>query len=517
MGFYARFVPTKGALKAYFDTVYSAINAIFGSTGTTDGTVPRADGTGGKTLQSSGVVIDDNNDVTGVRNLAATGSVSAGSANIGNSYVSGEALADLLSYGVVYNQDGDSYGRTGRLSAMPIGKSLGDDLLPIHAQMRRCVLSDAGVVQYYLDPTDSTLKADGITASDLTGGDGQVMVEIPAFYFRYTVRYYGISAVHRWEVSGVPLDGFTLHPAFIKAGVEVPYRYYGAYEGSMYDDSESAMCAVASIASSIYVAGDKLCSVSGQYPKTNETRAEFRAMAEARGAGWHLEDFYLRSAVQLLYLIEYADFDSEAMIGNGRVSLTNGDWVASEIHDGTNYGYIGKCGLSNGDGNASAADSTATDLTAGESPAYMSYRGIENWWGNIWKFVDGINIRNFDPLAGTAYASYAYATNDYEDFADDTDTGYTLLTAGLAQADGYARQICPIQDGFLPASVAGGASNTGLADYCYTYFDNDPNVGWRVALWGGCAYDGAHAGAFFVYSNTGSSDAYTPFGGRLCF
>ncbi|MFA6927296.1 MAG: hypothetical protein WCQ69_09885, partial [Bacteroidales bacterium] len=78
MGFYARFVPTKGALKAYFDTVYSAINAIFGSTGTTDGTVPRADGTGGKTLQSSGVVIDDNNDVTGVRNLAATGSVSAG-------------------------------------------------------------------------------------------------------------------------------------------------------------------------------------------------------------------------------------------------------------------------------------------------------------------------------------------------------------------------------------------------------------------------------------------------------
>lgn len=91
MGFYARFVPTKGALKAYFDTVYSAINAIFGSTGTTDGTVPRADGTGGKTLQSSGVVIDDNNDVTGVRNLAATGSVSAGNAVIGGEEVSAQS------------------------------------------------------------------------------------------------------------------------------------------------------------------------------------------------------------------------------------------------------------------------------------------------------------------------------------------------------------------------------------------------------------------------------------------
>jgi hypothetical protein len=504
---------------------------------------------------------------------------------IDGSYVSGEALADLLSYGVVYNQDGDSYGRTGRLSAMPIGKSLGDELLPIQAQMRRCVLSDAGVVQYYLDP-DNSYNRDGvapsvtgtddagtankvsdtglftgdaadyvgryvhnttddtyamITAKDsddvlsldadimdvgdefeictavLNGDDGQVMVEIPKFYFRYTISYYGISAVHRWEISDVPLDGFTVFPAFVKAGVEVPYRYYGAYEGSMYDASESAMCAVASIASNIYQAGDKLCSVSGQYPKVNETRAEFRAMAEARGAGWHQEDFYLRSAVQLLYLIEYADFDSQAMIGNGRVSLSNGDWVPSEIFDETNYGYIGKCGLSNGDGNATAANNDATNLTTGESPAYMTYRGIENLWGNVWQFVDGINIRNFDPLGGSAYASYAYATNNYEDFADDTDTGYNLLTAGLAQADGYARQICPIEDGFLPASVADGASNTGLADYYYTCFNDDPNVGWRVALWGGNASNGPNAGAFCALSLYGSSSASAPFGGRLCF
>jgi hypothetical protein len=459
------------------------------------------------------MIIYPNKNLSGPGPIVGTTGTFSESVSAGTTLsIAGDNLDDLLAYGVEYDQDADSYSRTGRTAGFAVGQTLHDDLLPIQAQMRRCVLSDAGVVQYYLDPTDSTKKANG-DAADLTGGDGQVMVEIPKFYFRYSWD----DPVHRWDISLFPLEGFTVHPAFVKAGVEVPYRYYGAYEGSMYDASESAMCAVASIVSNIYQAGDKLCSVSGQYPKTNETRAEFRAMAEARGAGWHQEDFYLRSAVQLLYLIEYADFDSQAMIGNGRVSLTNGDWVASEIHDGTNYGYIGKCGLSNGDGNASAADSTATDLTAGESPAYMSYRGIENWWGNIWKFVDGINIRNFDPLAGTAYASYAYATNDYEDFADDTDTGYNLLTAGLAQADGYVRQICPIEDGFLPASVEGGANNTGLADYYYTYFDTEPNVGWRVALWGGFALTGTSAGAFFAFSNDGSSSATSTLGGRLCF
>jgi hypothetical protein len=240
-------------------------------------------------------------------------------------------------------------------------------------------------------------------------------------------------------------------------------------------------------------------------------------MAEARGTGWHQEDFYLRSAVQLLYLIEYADFDSQAMIGNGRVDLSNGDWVASETFDGTNYGYIGQCGKSNGDGNGTAANSDATDLETAESPAYMTYRGVENWWGNVWQWVDGINIRNFDPLGGAAYASYAYACQDYTDFADDTDAGYTLLTSGLAQGGGYARQICPIEDGFLPASVAGGANNTGLADYYYTYFDDDPDVGWRVAQWGANANNRTAAGAFSANSNHGSSLAYTNIGGRLAY
>jgi len=126
------------------------------------------------------------------------------------------------------------------------------------------------------------------------------MVEITAFYYKYS--YSGTT--HSWSISLSPLDGYTIHPAFIKDGAYVQYRYMGAYEGSLWDATTSAMVGDADIETNMYAAGDKLCSVSGVYPKTNETRSEFRAAASARGTGWRQQDYYLTAAVQLLYLLE---------------------------------------------------------------------------------------------------------------------------------------------------------------------------------------------------------------------
>ena len=410
-----------------------------------------------------------------------------------------------VSYGVTWNESSDAYARTGLLAAVACGSSPGNALLPIQRLMRRCVVSDAGVVQYYLDPDDSTKKADGSTAN-LDGTDGQVMVEIPKFYVRYDYA----ANVHTWDISLSPLNGFFPHPAFYKNGAWVDYRYIGAYEGSMYDATAGAMVASGDIATDMYASGDKLCSISGQYPKTNETRAEFRAMAAERGTGWRQMDYYLLSAVQLLYLIEYADFDSQSMIGQGRTQLSGGTWAASS--------YIGIGGLSNGDGNGTnCVDYSGDGDDAGADAAYMTYRGIENWWGNVWEWVDGLNVRNYDPLGGSAYASYAYACNDDTAFADDTDTDYDeIADGGLAQADGYIATLVQTVNGFLPLTV-GASSSTKLCDYYYTYFDDDPNSGWRVVSFGGPADSGAAAGAFCVNSYNASSSANVNLGGRLCF
>ena len=136
--------------------------------------------------------------------------------------------------GLTWDESKDKYARTGALTGVPPSQAAPNYLLPIQSAMKRCVINDAGVVQYYLDPTDSTLREAG-GASDLTGADGQVMVEIPAFYYKY-----GYSGTfHTWEISEYPLTGYSLHPAFIKNGVNVSHRYIGAYEATLYDVSAS--------------------------------------------------------------------------------------------------------------------------------------------------------------------------------------------------------------------------------------------------------------------------------------
>lgn len=384
-------------------------------------------------------------------------------------------------HGVLFDQSLDTYTRTGALAGIAVGISPGNALLPIHAQMRRCLLLDNGTVNYYLDPTDSTKKADG-NPSVLTGADGQVMVEIPKCYYAYSLS----GNVHRHDFARAPIPGLSVHPAFLKNGVEVPFRYYSAYEGSMWDATTSAMVAPANITTNMYAAGDKLCSLSGQYPKTNETRAEFRAMAANRGAGWRQQDNDLAQLVQALFLVEYASFNSQTMIGMGRTELIGGSWAANS--------YIGQCGKSNAKGNGTFS------VGGNINDAYMTYRGIENLFGNIWKFVDGINIYNNTP----------YISNTDTQFADNTTTNYTALGITLVDINGWISTLCNSGRGFFPASI-GGSSSTKVPDYYYQA------SGWRVVFLGSNAIQGAYAGAFCLGALNASSIIDVSVGGRLAF
>jgi len=123
-------------------------------------------------------------------------------------------------------------------------------------------------------------------------------------------------------------------------------------------------------------------------PMMDETRDEFRDIALNVGAGWRQQDYYLTSAVQLLYLVEYASFYSQSVIGMGRTELSGGTWVKDS--------YIGVTGKSNADGNA-------TGNTGGNTnDAYMSYRGIENFYGNLYQWIDGFNINDNIPYVSAS-------------------------------------------------------------------------------------------------------------------
>ncbi len=413
--------------------------------------------------------------------------------------VPGEAV-----YGVDWDESNSSptLTRTGDTAGFPAAASISDvSALTIQTSMRRVILNDAGVVQYYLCPTDSTLKIDCSTASNLDGTDGQVMVEIPKFWFKYS--YAGTT--HSWSITKQAKTGYEAHPAFYKDGAWVDYRYIGAYEGVGYDNSagdyidHGNTAATGWSGTTIDLANDILSSVSGKNPITDETRAEFRAIALNRGVGWRQVDFYLVSAVQLLYLVEYASFYSQDVIGEGRTQLSGGTWVKGS--------YIKEGGNSNGDGNFTNNVEYSGDADdGGAEAAYMTYRGIENFYGNLWKWVDGINVNGNIP----------YVSNTETDFADDTTTNYTQLTdtggsgITLHNGGGYQTTLEQTKGGFLPSAV-GGSSSTYITDYYYQ------STGWRVVTFGGHADSGSYAGAFYIHAFSASSSDYANFGGRLSF
>ncbi len=472
------------------------------------------------------------------------------------------------SYGVAWNEVTDSYARLGSTAGYAAGTTLANSLLPVQANMKRCLLQDNGQVNYYLSPTNSAIKEDGVTASDLTGADGQVMVEIKKFWFRYNYA----DNTHFWEISTVPKPGFVAHPAFIKDGVEVGYRYIGAYEGILYDTSASlyvdglyqpafsctfeedddsitansrtapfknltigqklvitgtvsnnATFTVASLVSDTKITvaealtdetaaatvietqknytattGDKLSSVTGKAPINQLTRANARVIAANRGTGWRQEDYSLMSAIQLLFLTEYASFYSQSMIGAGITNVT--DWVA--------YNYqnpIAKSGNSNSIGNATGNTAGSTS-SATETTKYLSYRGIENWFGHIWKWIDGININNNIP----------YIVNNATNWVDDTTVNYTrpnnVLGAAVTMinANGYQSTLLAISEGFLPLTI-GASSSTKITDRY------SQNAGWRIFALGGVSDSGTSAGGFCGDLGYNSSYSTRYIGTRVSF
>lgn len=386
------------------------------------------------------------------------------------------------SYGLEWNETTDKYTRVGSLN-----------YTAIQSQMRRCVLNADGSVNYYLDAMDSTKKIDG-SPSDLTGADGNVMVEVPLTYLKYTYTTTGgngSDTTHRWEISQTPGTRYEVHWAFTRGpAAEVrDYRYYPAYLG--------------------YSSGGKLISRSGVYPTVSQTLAQFRVLAQANGGAsgvtangyWGQIDFALYELITLFAMIEYGTMDIQSALGQGRTALTGGTWV--------NGSLIGVNGLSNALGNrsgnytyAGSADDAAADLS------YMSYRGCENLFGNVWRMADGVIFKN----AANAKTMW-YSTNPADFNADGI--GYTqvpgILTA--AAAAGYARKLGNTSKGFVCVDVADGTSGAGTTDYYYTSTTDN-----TLALVGGTANDGLRAGPLYLnVSNSAASCSHVSVGAGVSF
>lgn len=381
---------------------------------------------------------------------------------------------------------------------------------------KRCNLTDDGrVAAYYGEAGFSTTgkltqaidrNPEGTETPDATlqfaaGTTVQVMVEQPKFYYKVVPleiekkRKGGITRKVRYYVSDTPKAGFKLHPAFIENGNENEKIYLAAFEGSLYDSSASAYILDDSQVADF--AADLLCSIANAKPLSgltqNATRANVRKLAEKRGLGWEQAYIATASASQMLMLIEYASFNMQSAIGQGAVNKT--DDGSSNMAEAT--------GVTINLGNASGTASNANGVQ------FVSYRGEENFWGNIWGWIDGIN----EYMDATTHEGTIYIAD--HSFADDTGTG-AYEDAGIiaVYGNGYISAFCYSEKYdwlFIPGELLG---NTALpvGDYCW-----NGNTGWRVAILGAGWHGGLDAGAFYWYLLNASSHRHRAVGGRLVY
>ena len=330
-------------------------------------------------------------------------------------------------------------------------------------------------------------RGDGL---DLTGVLADVLVRKQAFYVKH--EFDDGTDLARYWVSSRPTNGFSLHPYWYMrgGGVPSPVMYGGAYESYGYLDGSTF----------------KLGSATGKTPVTggvaypdlpNSGRFHINdaeAYAGNIGPGFGCESFWGYCADQLLMYIEYGTFDIQTALGKGIVDLASGTDFAGKQ---TGADSIDSRLAENGTGTGSGVD--------GQTP--VCWRGIENPYGNVWKFIIGANVYldgtfrlirrdGLGTLAGTL------AEGSYES------------GSGLPLTNGYISGLLHTdlaEVAFLP-SAATGADNSYLADYWYACTANG-----NILLAGGY-WDGARiAGPGCRVANGGPADSTRAIGARLEF
>ncbi len=367
---------------------------------------------------------------------------------------------------------------------------------PIASLMRRCTLNDNGTLNYYLGATNSLKKENGTTDAVLTGADGQFMVEIPAHYFQEEIT----STKLRWK--------FSL--AWQPGAILIPKHYVSAGEANLQRSTGKLSCVIN--AATDYRGGDNTSAWDGgSYsllgrPVTLLSRPTFRTYAANRGSGWIQENPIAYNAWRRLLFTEYATRNIQQAFnatptaegykqgGLGPGVTEASGWAAN------GYNPFIVIGATASLGNATGYVSVTNSFGTHQVP---SYRGIENPFGHIWKWLDGYIIE-----VGASVTKLWYR-NETTGLADDTTSGYTLA-GNLPRSAEWAKKMLP---GHLFPTEVGGSSTTWWCDYFYT----DAAAGWRAPIVGGPAHSGAYAGPVCVNTDGAASAANSSIGSRLCF
>ena len=298
-------------------------------------------------------------------------------------------------------------------------------------------------------PFDNRLPWSGMTKSDRTGG---VMVAIPKFWYKITQSGKGMKI----QIADKATAGFSVSPAHMNRGDGKGERdvvYIGRYH-----------CA------------SDYKSKTGTAPKANITRSAARSGIHALGSNIWQNDFAMRFTLWLLYIVEFADWNTQKTIGKG-------------------------CGNNSAPQNMGYTDSMPyhTGTTQSNRDTYglgTQYRNIEGLWDNCYDFCDGC-YNNSNGL------NIILNPNNFSDTSGGVSVG--TPTSGWPSAFNVVSQA-----GFpmIIPSASNGGENVASCD-SWGFSTSNP-----VICVGGNYYQNGYRGLFYV-DCTGATSAGSYLGSRL--
>lgn len=305
-------------------------------------------------------------------------------------------------------------------------------------------------------PFDTIMPWAGmVVEDDATAGK---LVKIPKYWFKWTRSGNGM----KLQISNGPEDGFHVSPAHADRGDgkgERDYVYVGRYHCNTSYKSQA-----------------------GSQPAASMTRAAARSSIHNLGSTYWQYDFAMYWTIMMLYLVEYANWNSQATIGYG-------------------------CSPSNSKFNSGATDAmiyhTGTSAASRTTYGSVQYRHIEGLWDNVYDWCDG--IRFYGPGNPTIYC--IKNPSDFSDTSGGTNVGTRATSSGWIS--GWTN---PTADGFeyaLYPNAVSGSETTYVCDYCYY------NASGVVLYVGGVYIQYQNHGAFYLYGNYSASSANASIGCRL--
>ena len=320
--------------------------------------------------------------------------------------------------------------------------------------IKPCVLRENGTVNYYLNKDNYTLKEGG-GASNLTGTNGDVMVEIPLIGYRL------------WQEGNFQYVSITTDPN--KTG----YCYYAHSLDAEKDCDKIYMGAYLG-----YQTSSKLYSRSGVSPTVNTNLTNFRTYAKNRGTGYSLTSFFPHTLLQCLYVIVYKNLNSQSALGQGYTSASS-----KKNTGGTN------------------SNTFCYGTTSGTQQVKLF--GMEDFYGNLYQWLDGLySDSNYN--IKTDYRNSVFTGNNGNSFQFSTkgsnQNWYNITKILGTNTSGFV-----IKNGY--------DTNRGQDYYCDYGYLYSGSFGISGGDWDG----GSFAGVFQLDVYYSASTANSDFGARLMF